>query len=255
MLDLIERMLTIAPQGMDGFFFWNSGSEAVEAALKLARQATKKSNIIVFDGGYHGRTFGTMGLTTSKSIYREGFGPFMPGIHVAPFPACNSCRIPHATTCCNEPFERLELLLKRQTTPSETAAILIEPILGEGGYIAPPKGFLPALRELCTKNNILMIVDEVQSGMGRTGSWWAVNDEGVIPDILVFAKVKKREKRFLVSFQILIFIFHGYTGNCKWFSFEWNYEFFQIDGKTTSWKYGWNLFRKCSRLRSSLCSD
>jgi len=189
MLDLIERLLPIAPKGLDGFFFWNSGSEAVEASIKLARYTTKKSNVIVFDGGYHGRTFATMGMTTSKSIYREGFGPFMPGVHIAPFPACIYCHVPrNIDYCCNEPLESLNLLLKRQSTPSETAAIVIEPILGEGGYIPPPKGFLPALRELCTKNNILLVFDEVQSGMGRTGTWWAANDENVVPDILIFAK-------------------------------------------------------------------
>lgn len=106
----------------------------------MARYYTKKQNLIVFDGGYHGRTYGTMPLTTSKSIYRDGFGPFMPGIHVAPYPSCVTCRIPHKTNeCCNDSIERLELMLKRQTTPAETAAILIEPILGEGGYMVPPK--------------------------------------------------------------------------------------------------------------------
>jgi 4-aminobutyrate aminotransferase len=189
MLDLIEKMLTIVPKELEGFFFWNGGSDAVEAAIKVARYYTKKQNLIVFDGGYHGRTYGTMPLTTSKSIYRDGFGPFMPGIHVAPYPSCVTCRIPHKTNeCCNDSIERLELMLKRQTTPAETAAILIEPILGEGGYMVPPKNFLPAIRQLCDKHNILMIVDEVQTGMGRTGKWWAVEHENVVPDILVFAK-------------------------------------------------------------------
>jgi len=193
MLDLVEQLKTITPKGLDRYFFWNSGSEAVEAAVKLARHATKKQNIIAFQGGYHGRTVGTMSLTTSKTIYRAGFGPLMPGCFITQYPYCHHCpvkqNVPNDSGCCNEAIKQLKLMFKQQTAPSETAAVLIEPILGEGGYVVPPPGFLSALREICTENNVLLIADEVQSGMGRTGKFFCMDGHfGVIPDILIFAK-------------------------------------------------------------------
>jgi len=189
-LDLVEKMLPIVPKGLDTFFFANSGAEAIEAAVKVARHYTKKQNIIVFQGGFHGRTIGTLALTTSKTIYGANFGPLMPGVHVTPFPYCLHCRIPRASGggCCNESVHQLELLLKQQSAPSETAAVLIEPVLGEGGYVVPPPGFLKQLRALCDKHELLLIADEVQSGMLRTGTFFAVDQFGVVPDILVFAK-------------------------------------------------------------------
>jgi len=129
-----------------------------------------------------------MSLTTSKTIYRSGFGPLMPGVFVAPFPYSHHCPNLSPQECCNSAIADLELLLKQQTSPSETAALLIEPILGEGGYVPPPKDFLKILREICNKNNILMICDEVQTGFGRTGKFFAVEHFNVVPDILVFAK-------------------------------------------------------------------
>lgn len=196
MLDLIGKLKPVMPSTQfDSFFFWNSGAEAVEAAIKLARHATKKQNLIVFQGGYHGRTVGTMSLTTSKTIYRGRFGPLMPGVHVAPFPYCFTCPVHRAVpqkhnviNCCDNPIEQVELLLKQQTTPDETAAVIVETILGEGGYVPPPKSFFPKLREICTKNNILLIVDEVQCGFGRTGKMFAIEHFGIMPDILVMAK-------------------------------------------------------------------
>jgi 4-aminobutyrate aminotransferase len=184
-------LLIVSLQGLDRIFFWNGGADAVEAAWKLARHATGKKNIIVMQGSYHGRTFATMGMTTSKTIYSAGFGPFVPGVHVAPFPFCLHC---HASAscgsgkCCNNPLKQIELLFKQQTAPNDTAAIILEPVLGEGGYVPPPKGYLTKLRELCTKNNVLLIADEVQTGFGRTGKYFAVQHEDVVPDILVFAK-------------------------------------------------------------------
>jgi len=175
---------------LDRFFFWNGGADAVEAAWKLARQATGKKNLIVMKGSYHGRTFGTMGMTTSKTVYSAGFGPFVPGIYVAPFPYCLHCPkgCSSSGACCGDPLKELEHLFITQTAASDTAAVILEPILGEGGYVPPPPGYLPRLRELCTKHNVLLIADEVQSGFGRTGKYFAIDHENVVPDILVFAK-------------------------------------------------------------------
>jgi 4-aminobutyrate aminotransferase len=195
-LELVESLLPIMPdKSLDAFFFWNSGSEAVEAAVKLARHATKKQNVIVMQGSYHGRTMGTMAMTRSKTIYGENYAPLMPGVFSAPFPYCAQCSIAKhskeefsASNCCMDPVTQLELLLKRETAPSDTAAIIIEPVLGEGGYVPPPPGYFEAVRKICDKNNILLIFDEVQSGFGRTGKMFACEHWGVRPDILVMAK-------------------------------------------------------------------
>jgi len=195
-LDLIESLLPIMPhKSLDTFFFWNSGSEAVEAAVKLARHATKKQNIIVMQGSYHGRTFGTMAMTRSKTVYGENYAPLMPGVFSVPFPYCKQCSIASHSdgkygpeNCCMDPVLQLELLLKRETAPSDTAAIVIETVLGEGGYVPPPAGYLAKLREICDKNNILLIIDEVQCGFGRTGKMFAIEHYNIRPDILVMAK-------------------------------------------------------------------
>lgn len=147
MLDLIEGLKPKMPHpSLDTFFFWNSGSEAVEAAVKLARHATKKQNIIVFQGSYHGRTMGTMALTTSKTVYGKGFGPLMPGVHVCAYPyfqqwACHKADPTKfdAEWCGQEALHQLDLVLKQRSDPEDTAAILIEPVQGEGGYVVPPK--------------------------------------------------------------------------------------------------------------------
>lgn len=195
-LDLIQSLLPLMPhKSLDTFFFWNSGAEAVEAAVKLARHATKKQNIIVMQGSYHGRTFGTMAMTRSKTVYGEGFAPLMPGVFSVPFPYCAQCSVAKHSkgeynygNCCMDPLLQLELLLKRETAPSDTAAIFIEPVLGEGGYVPPPPQYLTRLREICDKNNILLVADEVQCGFGRTGKMFAVEHWGVRPDILIMAK-------------------------------------------------------------------
>ncbi|KIW88401.1 4-aminobutyrate transaminase [Cladophialophora bantiana CBS 173.52] len=194
-LELIESLLPVMPhKSLDTFFFWNSGSEAVEAAVKLARHATKKQNIIVMQGSYHGRTFGTMAMTRSKTIYGENYAPLMPGVFSVPFPYCAQCSIASHTgkhgfdNCCMDPVAQLELLLKRETAPSDTAAIFIEPVLGEGGYVPAPPGYLARVREICDKNNILLVTDEVQCGFGRTGKMFAIEHWGVRPDIMVMAK-------------------------------------------------------------------
>jgi 4-aminobutyrate aminotransferase len=187
MLDLIAELRQVFPEYLDGYFFSNSGAEAVEGAVKLARMATGRSNIVVFQGSFHGRTVGTMSLTTSKTIYRAGFQPLMPGVFVAPFPYAYRYGWDEETTsqwCLDE----LELLLKSQTAPQETAAFLIEPVLGEGGYVSPPKSFMRGLRQLASKHGILVIADEVQSGFGRTGEWFGFNHFELEPDIVTIAK-------------------------------------------------------------------
>ena len=187
MLQLIEELRTVVPTSIDGFFFSNSGAEAVEGAIKLARAATGKQNIIVFSGSFHGRTAGTMALTTSKTIYRAGFGPLPAGVFVAPFPYAFRLGM-SAEQASQYALEQLEYLLASQTAPMETAAILIESVLGEGGYIVPPASFMKGLREIADKNGILLIFDEVQSGFGRTGKWFAFEHYGILPDIMTVAK-------------------------------------------------------------------
>jgi 4-aminobutyrate aminotransferase len=187
MLELVEELRTIVPPELDGFFFSNSGAEALEGALKLARQATGRPNLIVFQGSFHGRTVATMSMTTSKTIYRNGYQPLMPGVFVAPYPYSLKYGSSEEATSqwC---LEELELLLQMQTAPSETAAIFIEPVLGEGGYVVPPASFMKGLRQLCDQHGILMVADEVQSGFGRTGKWFGHQHFNIVPDIMTVAK-------------------------------------------------------------------
>lgn len=175
------------PDSIETFFFSNSGAEAVEGAVKLARIATGRPNVIAFEGGFHGRTAMTMALTSSKKVYREGFQPLPAGVFFAPFP--NSfyygwSREETVRFC----FGQLERLLQTQSSAEETAAIIIEPVLGEGGFVPAPVEFLSGLREICDRTGILLIVDEIQSGFGRTGKMWAHEHSGISPDILTMAK-------------------------------------------------------------------
>ncbi len=203
MLELVAELRAIAPPELDGFFFSNSGAEAVEGAIKLARQATGRSDIIAFSGGFHGRTSGALALTSSKGKYREGVAPLPAGIHFAPYAACFRCAVaraagansaaisyaaPHTSACCGEPLHQVEHLLHTQTTPENVAAILVEPVLGEGGYVVPPASFLQGLRQICDTYGILLIADEVQSGFGRTGRFFAIEHFGITPDIMIIAK-------------------------------------------------------------------
>jgi 4-aminobutyrate aminotransferase len=189
---LIERLLPVMPHpSLDSFFFWNSGSEAVEAAIKMARWFTKKQNIICMQGAYHGRTFGAMAVTKSKTIYSAGTHPLMPGVFSIPYPYWHQSNVPVSTPAADlsaHSLYQLELLLAQQTAPADTAAIIIEPVLGEGGYVAAPVEFLQGVRKICDKHNIMLIIDEVQSGFGRAGAWFAIEESGVKPDILVMAK-------------------------------------------------------------------
>ena len=187
MLELVDNLRPIVHPSIDGFFFTNSGAEAVEGAVKLARHATGRTNVIVLQGSFHGRTVGTMSLTTSKTVYRVGYQPLMAGVFVAPYPYAYKYGWTEKQTtdwCLGE----LEYLLLSQTAPHETAAILIEPVLGEGGYVVPPAEFMRSLRELCDKHGIMFIADEVQSGFGRTGKWFAHEHYDVVPDIMTVAK-------------------------------------------------------------------
>jgi len=187
MLRLIEELLTVVPEPLNSFFFTNSGAEAVEGAIKLARYVTKRPNMIVFQGSFHGRTNATMAATTSKTIFRAGYQPLASGMFVAPFPYTYRYGWDERTTldfCLKE----LKLLLKTQTAPDETAAMLIEPVQGEGGYVVPPPGFISALREICDHYGMLLIADEIQSGFGRTGKWFAFEHYGVVPDVIIMAK-------------------------------------------------------------------
>jgi len=190
---LLKELIPILPHAsLDTVFFWNSGAEAVEAAVKLARAATKKPNIIVMQGSYHGRTNATASMTRSKTIYGEGHGPLMGGVFATAFPYYSQFGgAKHDTSTeelVNQSLSQLRLTLQQQTSPSDTAAIIVEPVLGEGGYVPAPPAFLHGLRKICDDHDILLIADEVQSGMGRTGHLWYVEHSGVRPDILIFAK-------------------------------------------------------------------
>jgi 4-aminobutyrate aminotransferase len=187
MMQLIEELCTIVPPGIDGFFFSNSGAEAVEGAVKLARNATGRNSVIVFSGSFHGRTAGTMALTTSKTAYKMGPQLLPSGVYVAPYPY--AYRLGMGEEQAGQyALEAVEELLVSQVAPSDVAAMLIEPVLGEGGYVPPPAGFLKGLREICDKHGILLILDEVQSGFGRTGKWFAFEHYNVRPDIMTVAK-------------------------------------------------------------------
>lgn len=186
-LALVDELLAVMPAGLDRFFFGNSGAEAVEAGFKLARQATQRPNIISFRGAFHGRTMGALSLTTSSAHYRAGYQPLMAGVQVAPYPYAYQYgwTLEQTSAFCLEEIERM---LVTQTAPQDTAAMLIEPVLGEGGYVPAPPGFLAGLRRICDQHGILLLVDEVQSGFGRTGRWFAHQHEGVPVDILIMAK-------------------------------------------------------------------
>jgi 4-aminobutyrate aminotransferase len=171
-------------------FFTNSGAEAVEGAIKLARYSTKRDKMIAFYGCFHGRTMGALSLTASKATQRKGFGGLLAGVEHIPYPYAYRCAHGHtAETCGAEILEQLEQqIFKRLFDPEEVAGIIIEPIQGEGGYVVAPSFFLQELQRICRKHGILLIADEVQSGMGRTGKWWAHQYAGIEPDIVCSAK-------------------------------------------------------------------
>ncbi|MEW6086416.1 MAG: acetyl ornithine aminotransferase family protein [Chloroflexota bacterium] len=189
---LSEKMDEIAPFEENAkTFMTNSGTEAVETAIKLAKYHTKRHNFIGFFGAFHGRTMGSVAFTASKPHYHRGFYPLMPGVTHVPFPdeyrpiIHRKLGEDYGETCVRFIEEEI---FDHNVPGDEIAGVLVEPIQGEGGYLVPPDGFFPALRKLCDKYGILLIVDEVQSGMGRTGKWWAIEHWGVEPDIVVSAK-------------------------------------------------------------------
>ena len=191
MVTLAERLSKIAPmRGPHRVYYGNSGTEAIEAAIKLSRYHTQRQQIIAFFGAFHGRTMGSLSLTASKPQQRRRFAPLMPGVTHVPFP--NVYRCPNGTDArqyaldCARFIE--DRLFKTTVPPEEVAAIFVEPIQGEGGYVVAPPEFLRELRRICDENGILLVADEVQSGAGRTGKWWAIEHAGVEPDIVCIAK-------------------------------------------------------------------
>jgi 4-aminobutyrate aminotransferase len=213
LLRFVERLRKVLPEEYHEYAFAQSGSEAVELAIKLARNATGRANIVSFHGGFHGRTMLAASLTNTKINYRRGFGPLMPSIFTSPYAYCFRCACrpdgvkpglpgpaqPGSSMakfssgfqgeCCGQPLYELERVFKSQCAPEETAAIIVEPILGEGGYVRAPQSFIEGLRKLADKSGALLIFDEVQSGFGRTGHLFAYEGfEGVKPDIIVMAK-------------------------------------------------------------------
>ncbi len=191
MTALCERLAAITPgPGRKRVFLTNSGTEAVEGAMKLARYATRRTGFLAFKGSFHGRTYGALSLTSSKARQHGGFGPMLPDVHHVFYGYCYRCEFgktfPGCGIYCVEAIE--QDLFRRHLDPKDVAAVFVEPIQGEGGYIVPPPGWMTAVRELCTKHGILLVMDEVQSGIGRTGRMFACEHEDVVPDILVTAK-------------------------------------------------------------------
>jgi len=188
-LELMERLAGIAPFAEKArVFLTNSGTEAIEGAIKLARYHTHRPGIIAFEGGFHGRTMGALSLTNSKVKQRAGFGPLIPMVHHAPFPRVRAWRENSGGDGSAELAHLRNTIFGRQISPADVAAIVIEPIQGEGGYFPAPAAFMQGLRELCDEHGILLVADEIQSGLGRTGTWWAIESMGVEPDIITTAK-------------------------------------------------------------------
>jgi len=187
LLDLVERMGEVLPPGLDRLFFANSGSEAVEAALRLARQATGRPNVVVFHGGFHGRTVAAASMTTSGTRFRSGFSPLMAGVVISPFPdpAHYGWSQEEATRFA---LEQLDYTLQTVSAPEDTAAFVVEPVLGEGGYVPASAEFLAGLRERADRYGIVLVMDEVQTGYGRTGRFWGHEHFDVRPDVLITAK-------------------------------------------------------------------
>jgi 4-aminobutyrate aminotransferase len=191
MVALAEALAAVAPgPGERRVYFGNSGAEAIEAAMKLARYYTGRDKFIAFLGGFHGRTLGALSLTASKAVQRRGFGPLVPGVSHVPYPYCYRCPYGQKPeTCATECIKVIEERLLKTIAPAdEVAGIVLEPVQGEGGYVVPPQKVFDELQRIARKYGILLILDEVQSGMGRTGKMWAAEHFGVDPDIFAVAK-------------------------------------------------------------------
>ena len=187
--DLLEplaaKLAELAPGRIDTFFFANSGAEITEASIKLAKQITKRPHTVVFSGSFHGRTHMAMAMTTSKTGYRAGHAPLPSGVFVAPFP---DLLAPDQDAEVAKALKGFDHLLKSMTAPEETAAVIMEPVLGEGGYLPVPKAFMQGIVERCREHGIMFIADEVQTGFGRTGKMFAVEHYDIEPDIICMAK-------------------------------------------------------------------
>jgi 4-aminobutyrate aminotransferase len=191
LVELAEKLASIAPGNEPKrVYFGNSGAEAIEAAIKLAKYHTKRDKLVAFHGAFHGRTMGALSLTASRSVQRKGFGTLLAGVFHVPYPdtyrGTYGVRPDHASEDCLSYLENE--LFRRRVDPEEVAGIFIEPIQGEGGYLPAPPEFLQGLQRICRKYGILLVADEVQSGMGRTGKWWACEYSGIEPDIVCTAK-------------------------------------------------------------------
>ncbi|MGY0288089.1 MAG: acetyl ornithine aminotransferase family protein [Thermoproteota archaeon] len=192
-ISLAEKLVKIAPgNSSKKVYYGNSGAEAIEASIKLARWYKRRQYIIAFIGAFHGRTYGAMSLTASKPVQRKYFGPLVPGVIHVPYPYVYRCPFgskDDPEECSQRTLAFIEdWVLKRYVPPEEVAAIVFEPIQGEGGYVVPPDSFIPGLKKIADEHDILLIDDEVQAGMGRTGKWWAIEHFGVEPDIMASAK-------------------------------------------------------------------
>ena len=185
---LADELTATFPDSLDSVMFLNSGSEAIDAALKLARRVSGRPGIIAFRGGFHGRTFGATTVTTSNLNYRTGYEPLLPGVYFAPFPMVYAEHAGDEAAAVDSSMAILRSLTETVIAPSQVAAVLIEPVQGEGGFNPAPAAFLQQLRAFCDEHGILLIADEVQSGYGRTGRMWAFEHAGIVPDVVVVAK-------------------------------------------------------------------
>ncbi len=189
LLRLAEALTEVLPPNMETFFFSNSGSEAIEGALKLARFVTGRPGFIACWGGFHGRTLATASITTSKGKYRAGYEPLLPGVYFSNFAYCYRCPVGRQPDTCNiECLDNLQTIFERAIPPAEVAALIVEPIQGEAGFVVPPVEFLRRLRRICDQYGILLIFDEIQTGFGRTGQMFAAQTFDVQPDIMAIAK-------------------------------------------------------------------
>jgi 4-aminobutyrate aminotransferase len=191
MVEFAQKLASVTPgAGPKRVFYTNSGTEAIEAAIKLARFATRRDKLVAFLGCFHGRTMGSLSLTASKSVQRKGFGPLLPGVIHLPYPYCYRCPYNLEPKSCGIECARVleREIFKKLADPEDIAAVFVEPVQGEGGYVPAPPEFLQELQRICRKHRIVLVADEVQSGMGRTGKWWASEHSDIEPDILCVAK-------------------------------------------------------------------
>ncbi len=186
---LADMLAEIAPGDLDTVFFANTGAEAIEGALKLARYVTRRPVVIAYRGAFHGRTLAAVSLTSSSVRYRQHYEPLLPSVYHVTYPYCFRCRFKAEPASCDlECFEDFALLFSHQVSPQDVAAVVMEPVLGEGGYVFPPERYVRAVRSLCDEHGILLIFDEIQTGFGRTGKMFAAEHYGVVPDIMCMAK-------------------------------------------------------------------